>query len=59
MPEIGSEGSAATDLHPMGEVTIGGKRYQATLGLGSLERGSPIKVVGYRNFALLVDKIEG
>lgn len=59
LPEIGSEGSAATDLHPMGEVTIGGKRYQATLGLGSLERGSPIKVVGYRNFALLVDKIEG
>ena len=58
LPEIDSEGLAATDLHPMGEVTIEGKRYQATLGLGTLERGSSIKVVGYRNFALLVERIE-
>ena len=58
LPDIGSEGLAATDLHPMGEVAIEGKRYQAILGLGSLERGSSVKVVGYRNFALLVERIE-
>ena len=58
LPDVGSEGIAASDLHPMGEVDIGGRRYQATLSLGTVRRGAMIKVVGYKNFALLVDSLE-
>ena len=58
LPEIGAVGVAATDLHPAGEVDIKGTRYQATLGLGTLNRGNSVKVVGRRNFALLVDKVD-
>ena len=58
LPDVGEVGVAATDLHPAGEVEIKGTRYQATLGLGSLNRGNSIKVVGRRNFALLVDKLD-
>lgn len=58
LPAVGTHGVAATDLHPAGEVEIEGKRYQATLGVGSLERGDPIIVTGYKNFALLVGRTE-
>ena len=58
LPEIGAAGIAATDLHPAGEVEIEGTRYQATLGVGTLNRGNSVKVVGHRSFALLVEKVD-
>lgn len=58
LPDIGAVGIAATDLHPAGEVDIEGTRYQATLGVGTLNRGNSVKVVGQRNFALLVEKVD-
>lgn len=56
LPDVGSKGRVSKPLHPLGEVEIDGKRYQATVRVGSLERDTPIVVTGYRNFSLLVDK---
>jgi membrane-bound serine protease (ClpP class) len=56
LPDLGSEGTVIRDLHPLGEIEIAGKRYQATVATGSLSRGERVVVTGYRNFSLLVDK---
>ncbi len=59
LPEIGSIGKAVTDLHPLGEIEIDGIRFQATSALDVIDRGEQIKVTGYKNFSLQVEKIEG
>jgi membrane-bound ClpP family serine protease len=41
-------------LHPTGVVEIDGERYEASVQVGTLSRGDAVKVVGYRNFYLLV-----
>jgi membrane-bound serine protease (ClpP class) len=56
LPPVGAVGRVVAPLHPLGDVEIEGKRYQATVAIGSLERGTPIRVVGYRSFNLLVEK---
>lgn len=58
LPDVGSTGVVVGPLHPLGEVEIEGRRYQATVPIGSLDRGTPVVVVGYRHFSLLVDKQE-
>jgi membrane-bound serine protease (ClpP class) len=55
LPDIGSKGTVLSPLHPLGEVQIDGKRYQATVAVGSLDRGTPVVVTGYRHFNLLVE----
>lgn len=59
LPDQGALGKVTRDLHPLGEVEIGGIRYQATVAVGALSRGTPVRVVGYRNFCLLVEKESG
>ena len=56
LPAIGSKGIAVTDLHPSGEVEIDGRRYQASVALGTLPRGTSIVVTEQRQFHLLVEK---
>jgi membrane-bound serine protease (ClpP class) len=56
LPAQGARGVVVRPLHPLGEVEIDGQRFEATLASGYLERGEQVVVVGYRNFALLVDK---
>ena len=56
LPDVGSKGIVASTLHPLGEVKIDGVRYQAAVGIGSLEKGTPIVVTGYKHFNLLVEK---
>ncbi len=58
LPDVGSTGVVVGPLHPLGEVEIDGRRYQATVPIGSLDKGTPVVVVGYRHFSLLVDKQE-
>lgn len=58
LPDVGSQGVVTRDLHPLGEVEIEGQRYQASVAIGTLSRGTPVQVTGYRNFGLLVDKFE-
>lgn len=56
-PDIGSEGIAATDLFPNGQVEIGGKRYEAKTRLGMLDHGTRIRVTGYQDFSLTVEPL--
>lgn len=56
LPDVGAVGEVVKPLHPVGQVLIDGKPYQATVAVGSLARGERIRVVGYRNFALLVEQ---
>lgn len=58
LPPVGARGRVVAPLHPLGDVEIAGRRYQATVAIGSLDRGTPIRVVGYRSFNLLVEKDE-
>ena len=59
LPDVGSRGVVVTPMHPLGEVKIDGTRYQATVGVGSLDKGTPIIVTGYKHFNLLVEKDTG
>ncbi len=59
LPDVGSVGVVVMDLHPTGEIEIDGKRYEATVQIGTLPRGEDVIVTGYKSFALLVDKQEG
>lgn len=56
LPDIGAKGVVARPLHPVGQVLIDGKPYEATVAVGSLDIGVEVTVVGYRNFALLVEE---
>lgn len=58
LPQIGAHGVAITDLHPAGQVEIDGRRFEATLGYGILERGEDIQVTGHQNFALNIKKVD-
>lgn len=58
LPPIGSEGRVVQPLHPLGEVEIGGIRYQATVEIGAIDRDTPVKVTGYKHFNLLVEPVE-
>jgi membrane-bound serine protease (ClpP class) len=58
LPDIGSSGIVKRPLHPLGEIEVDGKRYQASVSVGSLDAGTPVIVTGYRNFSLLVEKKE-
>lgn len=56
LPDIGSKGVVARPLHPVGQVLIEGQPFEATVAVGSLDSGTEVRVVGYRNFALLVEE---
>jgi hypothetical protein len=60
LPDIGSKGKGVvvSDMHPLGEVQIDGIRYEAIVGIGSLEKGTPVVVIGYKHFNLLVEADE-
>ena len=55
LPPLGTPGEAVTDLFPSGEVSINSKRYQARVEVGSIERGSRIRVSGIEDFSLVVE----
>jgi membrane-bound serine protease (ClpP class) len=52
---IGKTGVAATALFPSGQIEISGKRYEAKLGMGFAEAGTPVKVTGKGEFSLIVE----
>ena len=53
---VGRQGVTITALFPSGEVEVAGKRYQAKLELGSAPANTPVKVIGYSDFSLKVEK---
>ena len=58
LPAVGSQGTVATDLHPLGTVKIDGEYYEAIVAVGGLKKGTPVQVVGYKQYSLLVEEIE-
>ncbi len=55
---VGSTGTAATDLRPVGQVEIGGCRYEARVDVGSIDAGSQVVVKDCSDFGLIVEKSE-
>jgi membrane-bound serine protease (ClpP class) len=55
---IGVEGEAATDLFPSGQVVIDGQWHDAKVAVGTIEKGTPVRVTGRDGFSLLVKAIE-
>ena len=55
---VGRTGVAATDLFPSGQVEIDGRRYEAKVGVGSIEAGQTVVVVVEQEFGLLVEAVE-
>jgi membrane-bound serine protease (ClpP class) len=55
---IGQRGLAATALRPGGQVEIGGRRYEATVAVGSIDAGAQVVVRARTDFSLVVERIE-
>ena len=58
LPPTGSEGVAITQLFPSGKVEIEGRRYEAQARSSTIRKGENIRVVGHRDFNLLVTRKE-
>jgi membrane-bound serine protease (ClpP class) len=43
-------------LRPAGQVEVNGRRYEAKVEVGALDRGAAIVVTGCSDFALIVEK---
>ena len=57
LPAVGATGVAVNDLRPLGDVDIGGRRFEARSRFGTIARGSRVVVVGIRNLALDVEPV--
>jgi membrane-bound serine protease (ClpP class) len=55
---IGRRGVAATALRPGGQVEIDGRRYEATVAVGSLTAGTEVVVKARTDFNLVVERAE-
>ncbi len=55
-PKMGSIGKAVSELYPIGQVEINGKRYEAKTSLGKIDKGSSIEVTGINDYGLIVKK---
>ena len=58
LPEPGARGIAVTDLFPGGRVEIDGRRYEARSALGTIEKGTPVRVKRSTDFSLVVEEDE-
>jgi membrane-bound serine protease (ClpP class) len=55
---VGRRGLAATALRPGGQIVIEGRRYEASIAVGSVDRGRPVRVCGQTDFGLVVEKVD-
>jgi len=55
---IGSKGIAVTGLFPSGQIEVDGRRYEARVAVGSIERGSRIVVTSRSEFGWTVERID-
>ncbi len=53
---IGKSGESLTTMAPTGKIRIEGKEYEATTNGGLLDAGTPIEVVNYDNYKVIVKK---
>jgi membrane-bound serine protease (ClpP class) len=52
----GREGVAVTALRPSGQIEIDGRRFEARVAVGAIERGRPVIVLGDSDFGLIVEE---
>lgn len=52
---IGAQGIAATALFPSGQIEVEGRRYEARVAVGSIERGRKVTVVARSEFGWIVE----
>lgn len=57
LPRPGTIGLAVTDLFPSGLVDIAGKRYDAHSSLGSIDRGTYVRILKAADFNLVVESV--
>ncbi|MBI5771604.1 MAG: hypothetical protein HZA93_27770 [Verrucomicrobia bacterium] len=55
---IGRRGVAVTALRPGGQVEVDGRRYEAKVDVGAVDRGTAIVVRGHTDFSLIVERVE-
>lgn len=55
---IGERGIAVTALRPSGQVEVAGRRYEATVQVGSIDAGEAVRVRGRTDFSLIVEKAD-
>jgi len=55
---VGQAGVAVTALRPGGQVEVAGRRYEATVAVGSVNAGEAIVVRGRTDFGLVVEKAD-
>ena len=53
---IGKKGESLTTMAPTGKILIEGKEYEATANSGLFEAGTPVEVVNYDNYKVIVKK---
>jgi membrane-bound serine protease (ClpP class) len=54
---VGRRGFAVTALRPGGQVEVDGKRYEAKVEVGAIDRGAAVVVTGSADFALTVERV--
>jgi membrane-bound serine protease (ClpP class) len=55
---VGQRGVAATGLFPSGQVEIDGRRYEASVAIGSIDAGATVIVCGRTDFGLVVERAD-
>ncbi len=55
---VGLTGVAVTALRPGGQVEVEGRRYEAMVAVGDIDRGAAIRVKGHSDFALTVERAD-
>ena len=55
---VGQRGVAATGLFPSGQVEIDGRRYEASVAVGSIDAGATVIVCGRTDFGLVVERAD-
>lgn len=56
LPDVGTKGTAVTNLRPTGMIEIDGHRFEATASAGQINQGAQIVVVGKASFSLKVEE---
>lgn len=56
--QLGKTGVALTALRPAGVIVLGEKRFDATTEGGFIEAGTPVEVVGKKNFQLVAQAVK-
>jgi len=58
-PPAGAIVTAVTDLFPSGQIEFEGRRFDARLAIGTVSRGSSVRVLRFADFAYIVEVAEG